>query len=529
LSEGRIEARPWSLARSPAAAWLAALLLAAVGWREGLAFALSSGGADRVEQLLFDAADNPPWLISAVAAALVLSRARELRAACGAPGAAALASGLLAPGLALLAWGRFVAAPELSLLGALAMALGSAYALGGGRLLRFLAVPLGLLAFAVPAPGAFVNRVVYPLQLWTADYTSFLLRPLPVSALQSADVIRTARHNFLVIEGCSGLGSMEVLSLLALAWAWQTRATWRQGLVLVAAAPAIAFGLNGFRVASLVLFPESGVWSDHTTQGVVAFAFGALGIALLDRFVVRRNPPEEAPPSPVSAGRASARPGALHAAWLAAAALASLAVPRYALVPLPSRGPLLPETEAPWTSEDPPVDPLYLGSVRPERSAQRRYLLAPEAGERLRLGPEAVSVFVAEDGRLEGTTSLRSPKVEVPGRGWKAESRSAAELPGRYRAQRVVARGEARRALSYTLYLGVGGTLEEGLRGFLSLDRSPFRRLERAHVVRISTEIAAAAGGERRAERRLGEIFRRLQPRIEALEHRAAESPGEGG
>jgi exosortase len=463
-----------------------------------------------------------------VAVALLASRRRELRAACGAAGSAARAALLLAPGLLLLAWGRFVSAPELALLGALAMAFGAAYAVAGFRLLRWLAVPLGLLAFAVPAPGAVVNRVIHPLQLWTADYAAALLRPLAVSALQTADVIRTPSHNFLVIEGCSGLGSIEVLTFLALAWAWQTRASLRQGLVLVAAAPAIAFALNGFRVASLVLFPEAGVWSDHTTQGVAAFALGALAIALLDRFVVRRELPGEEPPA-APAGRPARRPPAALAAWLGAAALASLLVPRYAAAPLPTRGPLLPAVPAPWTAEDQAIDTLYLGSVHYERAEQRSYRLAPEAVERLRLGPEPVGVLVAEDGRGSGTTSLRSPKLELPGRGWKAESRGSAELPGGYAAERVVARGEARRALTYTVYLGLGGVLEEGLRGFLSLDRSPLRRPERAHVLRISTELAGSDREARRAERRIREVFRLLEPRIEGLQPRRSVAPRESG
>lgn len=529
MSQGRLEARPGSLARPGAAAWLGLAALALVAWREGLVFAVSEGGAHQVENILFDAADNPPWVIATVVAALLASRWRDLRAALGSPGSLALASLLLAPGLALLAWARFVSAPELALLGTVAMALGTAYALHGGRLLRLLAVPLALLLFAIPAPGALVNQVVYPLQLWTADYAAALLRPLPLSALQSADVIRTPSHNFLVIEGCSGLGSMEVLTLLALAWAWQTRNTFREGLALVLAAPPIAFALNGFRVVSLVLLPDAGFWSNHTTQGVVAFALGALAIALLDRFAVRRGARAEEGAAPAPRASLPARPPLGLLLWLGAAALASLVVPRYAAPAYATYGALLPETLPHWSSEERPIDALYLGSVRTDRAALRTYTIAPDAPARPRIGSEPVGAFVAEDARQNRATSLLSPKLELPGRGWRAEQRTLHDLPGRTVAARVVARGEARRALSYTLYLGLGTPFEEALRAFLALDRSPFRWPERAHAVRLTTELPPDAGAERLADRRLVELFQGIRPRLEALQQKRAQSPREGG
>ena len=138
------------------------------------------------------------------------------------------------------------------------MAIGVAWLASARASRASLALPLGLLGFAVPVPGALVNQVVYPLQLWTASYAHALLELLGVTTLQSADVIRTPSHNFLVIEGCSGLGSMEVLTLLALAWAWQTRASLpAAGSCSSLAAPLIAFVLNGFRVVGLVRVPET--------------------------------------------------------------------------------------------------------------------------------------------------------------------------------------------------------------------------------------------------------------------------------
>jgi exosortase len=508
------------LRRAPAAGWLAAAALAALGWREGIAFALSNGGAADMEHLLFEAADNPPWLVTGIAAALLVSRRADLRRAVGAPGSMWHAATLLAPGLAFVAWGRLTAAGDLALVGAVAMALGAALALAGGRFARLVALPLGLLLFAVPFPGALVNQVVWPLQRWTASYANWLLQHLGVTVLHLGDVLRTASHNFLVIEGCSGLGSIEVLALLALAWAWQTGASFRHGLVLVAAAPVIAFVLNGFRVVSLVLFPESGVWSVHTTQGVVTFAIGTLCIALLDRWLegraAARVPPAAAsgPDGPDAGQRVEApprtRPRAAALAWLAAASAATLALQPFEQ-PSELRGPeLLPATLAgfrPLGELEP--DRLFLGAVRFSRIAYRAYAPDPPGAEVAR-----VAVFVGEDARRDRATSVLSPKTSYPGRAWTAVERADVDLPLGYRAERLVLESERTRLLAVRIHLGIAGVGREALWSFLALDRSPFAREGHGFVVRLSTEIGGGPQGLPRAERRLRDALRALHPHL---------------
>ncbi|HEX2485501.1 MAG TPA: exosortase/archaeosortase family protein [Myxococcota bacterium] len=516
MSEARSAAGAARLPRAAAVGWVALAALAAIGWREGLAFALSNGGAPDMEHLLFEAADNPPWLVTLIAAALLVSRRGDLRRAIGAPGSPLRAAALLAPGLALVVWARLTGAGDLALLGAVAMALGSALALAGGRFARLVALPLILLVFAAPIPGALVNQVVWPLQLLTADYAHWLLQQLGVTVLHLGDVLRTSRHNFLVIEGCSGLGSIEVLTLLALAWAWQTGASLRHGLALVAAAPIIAFVLNGFRVVSLVLFPDSQVWSVHTTQGIVTFAIGALCIALLDRWLDGRldaPAPAEATGAHASAGSAAPRPPAAVFAWLAAAALATVALPPFAQRGEVIGPALLPETLAgfrdPETLEP---DRLFLGSVRFSRSDYRSYEPDPA-----RAGTGRVAIFVGEDAWRHRSFSVRSPKTSYPGRGFVVEERAEVDLVHGYRAERLVLRGERSRTLAVRFYVGVEGATREALRAFLALERSPFARPGHGFVVRNSTELERGPQGVARAERRLRDAVRGLDLHLERL------------
>lgn len=515
MSEPDREARPRGLA--PRTAWLGAAALALLAWREGLAFAASSGGPADVEHIFFDAAENPPWLISIIALALLVSRRGDLRAALGRPASGLGPSLLLAPGLAFVAWARFVAAPDLALLGVLAMALGSAWLGFGARFARLVAAPLGLLLFCVPVPGALVNQVVYPLQLWTASYAHALLELLGVSTLHAADVIRTPAHNFLVIEGCSGLGSMEVLALLALAWAWQTRASFGHGLVLVLAAPLIAFVLNGFRVVGLVVFPDSDVWSVHTTQGVVAFALGTLLIALLDRLLSGRRPLADAAPAPAPEPRPAQPPRALLV-WLGVAALVSVALPSYEPRGLGAPRELLPASLPGWTAEDAPIDRLYLGSVRFDRAEARRYQAEVPPPGTSDGEPVRVTAFIGESDRRSRANGLQSPKNRVPGRGWSVEAMGSEDLPGGMTAERVIASAEGRRALSYVWYKGLENPWSEALWAFLALDQSPFQRDRRAYVVRLYTDLLAGPRADRNAERRVFAALRQLRPNLEGLD-----------
>jgi exosortase/archaeosortase family protein len=510
LSEARSPASALRLVRPPHAAWLGLGALALVGWREGLAFALSEGSAGSVEHMLFDAAENPPWLLAAVGAALLLSRARDVRAAVGAPGSPLLAALLLAPGLALLGWARFVDAPDLALLGTLAMGLGAAYAAAGGALLRLIALPLGLLAFALPVPGVLVNQVIYPLQMATAEYAHGLVTLIGHTTVRSADVIRTVSHTFLVIEGCSGLGSMEVLTLLALAWGWQTKAPFWRCVALAVAAPIIAFVLNGFRVVTLVLFPDNPLWSGHTVQGVVAFALGSLCIALLDRVLEGRP---RAAPGVAGAGAPSARPPLALAGWLAAAVVLSLAIPRYAVPGVQTRGSLLPENAGPWKSKSLEPDRMYLGSVHFDRAERRSYFAEqPPVGTSSSGRPVFVEAFVGEDWRRTRAESLRSAKNCVPGRGWWIDEQSELPLGVGFVVERTLARSESRRLLSWTYYVGVESAPIEAFRTFFALERSPFRRESFAYAVRITTEILAEDKDDAFANRRLRALYRAIEP-----------------
>lgn len=493
-----------------AGVWTLALALVALAWRE-LGFWIATHASrtgpveSEMESVFFDASRNPPWLIFAAAGLLLLARRSDLVRAWG-PAGSRVGSGLvLLLGVALAGWARFVSAPDLLIPALILAVLGLAWQAGGGRLAGFLAAPAALLLFAMPIPGILLNRVIFPFQLWTADYTFRLLEFLRVPVVQIADTLRTATNNFIVIEGCSGLGSMEVLTLLALAFAWYTRASLLQGTILVLAAPAIAFGLNGFRVVSMVLNPESDLVSVHTTQGLVAFAVGALCIALLDAVLVRVLPSRRAEVAARPVVAPSLGPAAL--AWLGLFAVVSLAVPRYEMPP-PQIPNLLPSPLAGYTDEELPTDRRFLGSVAFSLHDYRAYRPVEDPG-----APE-VRVFVGGDDRRDRTRSFQSTKNRVPGTGWLVEEHTEKELAGRLPVLSVQARSNDARTLSYSTEWNVGGTAYETLRAVLALDQSPLAREDWGLVLRATTVLPPGPGGRVLAERRLAELLRAMNQHL---------------
>ena len=497
---------------------LAVLALAGIAWHElwiwmatGRIAGKATTSHQDLEGVLFDPSRNPPWLVFPVVALLLAGRGRELLTRTGPPGPAWATGALGVLAVGLLGWARFVSAPDLMIPAAGLGILALGWATGGTPRLKLLLVPTVLLLFAMPLPGVFVNRVVFPLQIWTADYTTAVMHVLGLPLIQMGDVLRTPDKNFIVIEACSGMGSIEVLTLLALAYSWFTRSSLLQGALLVASAPAIAFGLNGLRVVTMVLNPDSAIVSVHTTQGLVVFAVGAVLIAVLDVWLTRLLPRGRAQAAEPAAGPGRA-PGLGALSLAAGAVLLSVALPRYEL-PLPITPPqFLPDSltaSGEWERQNVRVDQRFLGTVGFER-----YEFAElRRNERA----EPVAVFLGIDERRNRQRSLWSDKNLRPGAGWHLEDARPEPLPGRIDSTRLQVRSQEQRRFSFTTYWNVGSFFEELVRAVLGLDQSPFRRTDRAFVLRLGTSIDSADGGEFQARRRVFEAAAALNPLLVEL------------
>jgi len=159
------------------------------------------------------------------------------------------------------------------------MLVGIAIYFFGSRILSRVAVPLLLLALAIPIPQIIFNRIAFPLQLFASKCAVSAMQLFEIPVLRQGNVIELmplgarAPKRLAVVEACSGIRSLMTLVTLAVVYAYFTRpkapelssetletarkappkvfatfAFWR-AVILVAAAVPIAILTNALRVS----------------------------------------------------------------------------------------------------------------------------------------------------------------------------------------------------------------------------------------------------------------------------------------
>jgi exosortase len=460
----------------------------------------------------FEASDTSPQIVLGIVAGLLFRRRSQLREALGGAASPVLGTLCLASGVGYHVWAQWVDAPDLMVVSLGLVVLGTGFLLGGRPLARQLAAPLGILALAVPFPGAFLNLVVYHLQLASAALADVGIRALGFDVVLQSDILSIGSRKFEVIETCSGLRSIETLTLLAATWAVFFRCSARHGAWLLAATPVIAYLTNGIRVMVLVIDGRPEIQESHTAQGILMFLVGTVALSLVDRALLRLLGPD-ANVGPTAEAHHAARVDAWRGSGMVAAALLVMAAAALGLPGLRSTAPALsPPPELPrqlagWTVQEAPEAGHFLGSVH---FTHRSHLVY----ERNSL---SVSAFLGWDDRQLRVGSLLSDKNAVPGSGWVIEQRGQVELePGKIGMERVVARRFAERSVTLHAYRGTNGVFVETLRGALALDQSgsPFARPSRAGMLRVSTLVQPGPEGVREAEEALRGFLAELAPTL---------------
>jgi exosortase len=455
-----------------------------------------------VENWFFEPSDTSPGLVIALVLWLLWRRRRRLARAVGSPGAPALTAAFFGVGLATFFWAMRTGAAEIQALSAFFNTLGMAHAFGGGAALRIAAVPAVFLVFALPVPAPLLNEVVWKFQIWTAEYSGFLLQLLGQSAFVSGDQILQSDKVFQIIESCSGLRTIETLTMLTVLMVDLFRRRGLHAVLLLAAAPPVAFIMNGFRALTLIFNPHSDIASVHNLQGIVMLLAGVLLLYALDGGLDRMLTSRAPKPASRAAGGVPRFAPALTFGVLAALVALSF-LPAWALdrPPKPHLVDLLPRQLDGYDSRDLETDRIFLGQAGFSQLLHREYQ---------REGWK-IDVFVARAGlRLRGR-SFHSPKTAVPGSGWIVEGSEVREIQGRSVLIRVVRRG-TRRLMIYHWREGSSGWLEETLRTVLALDASPWAREGSPVVVRLMAPVAARPSSRRATESRLAAFLAQIAP-----------------
>jgi len=478
------------------------LVLGALAYRHLLFWDPGAPGLSGTAWFFFRISETAPQLLFLLAVPLFYRRRKRIAGALRGEPAPLLALPFLVLGVALYSWGHYTGALDLVLASLLAVTLGSALLLSGRRLARELMLPLLFLAFAIPLPGVITNQIIYPLQISTAIHTGWLLHAIGITTVRAGNMLLMASDSFQIIETCSGLRSIFVLTTLAVGWLSFFPTRRLPAVLLILSAPVIAYFVNILRILSLVLNPDADLASVHSVQGVGIFLLGLLVLYWVDKLLQRIPGGKQA-----SVAESEHAPP-LQAAWnrhghavalalmLAAMLGASVWGPRWN----PPNRPHRPKIELPnridgWKlARQLKPDRLFLGSV----GFRSRWYGEYERGD------DTISIFVGYDDRLNRSRSLLSPKNAVPGSGWQVEERTPIRLaPGGPLAESVTALSGAARTLSFHWYAGTDPLALEILRACLATDQSTLRRAGEAWVFRLTTEVEQARGGKQSAEARL--------------------------
>ena len=476
-----------------------------------------------VEFWLFLPGDSAPIVVILVAAWLAYRRSNRLRVLPLSTGPWSLILTFLFLGLVSFAWAVYTQALDLQVLSLGFVVAGMAVNYLGAPGLRVLWLPLVVLLFAVPLPAPLMLAVVYKLQMWTAALAGASLYALGIPHLVSGDQIIRVTEAFQVIEGCSGMRSIQILTLLTILLVdlFQRRG-WHAALLIVSA-PLVAFALNGVRVLTLILNPHSEIIAIHNLQGIAILLVGLIVVYAADGFLERFPALSRPAGDFLPAERKFSYPASLVAS--AATALALLGL-NAGLPPwesseseIASLHTLVGEALDKWSSEKLDPDFSFRGSARFGEVVKRKY--------RLDTGP--VSVFMAESDFDQRGGSPLSPVTAVPGSGWKlTEDEDLPDSRWGGVQERVAEKGKRRELVRHWV-VGTRGLLAETLRSFLALDRSPLRRAEPIVVVRLSTPIADRRANARgQAERRLDLVESRLEDAILTAAGLNGPSPSEG-
>ena len=144
----------------------------------------------------------------------------------------------------------------------------------GFRIIQVVAVPMLLLALAIPIPQIIFNKIAFPLQLFASKCAVAAMSFFEIPVLRQGNVIElmplgaTEPKRLAVVEACSGIRSLMTLVTLAVVYAYFTRPNrsagdppaagqppayrtfgfWRSVILIVSAVP-IAILTNAARVS----------------------------------------------------------------------------------------------------------------------------------------------------------------------------------------------------------------------------------------------------------------------------------------
>lgn len=168
--------------------------------------------------------------------------------------------------------------------------LGIVLYLMGPGFSRTAAFPILFLLLAVPLPYIIYYRLTFPMQLFSAKLSTYILKVIGVSVIRKGNILHLPEYTLEVIAACSGLRSLMTMVTIAVIFTVFSGFSKTKNLILVAASIPVAIAANAIRLTvtalgAYTIGPEFADGTIHEISGLIVFVAGLLLLLLCIRIL----------------------------------------------------------------------------------------------------------------------------------------------------------------------------------------------------------------------------------------------------
>ena len=159
----------------------------------------------------------------------------------------------------------------------------------GKDIFKILLFPVSFLLFMIPVPYSLMNLISVPLQLMATRVSANVIEACSIPVYREGNMLYFMNTQLEVAEACSGIRSIQALTMLAVIFMSMLKDGWKRETVMIVSAVPIALIANIVRISGTGVLAH--FYGDkaargflHDFSGIVIFAFGF--IALLGIFTL---------------------------------------------------------------------------------------------------------------------------------------------------------------------------------------------------------------------------------------------------
>jgi exosortase D (VPLPA-CTERM-specific) len=415
---------------------------------------------------------------------------------------------LILAGLGLRLIGQLSTMPALVHYALLLALYGLVLALTGPVVFRRLLMPLFILIFMVPLPPVLSGQLSLQLQLLSSQLGVWVIRAAGVSVFLEGNVIDLGSYQLEVAEACSGLRYLFPLMTLAFMIAYVFRGpVWKLAIVFLSSIP-ITVLMNSLRIGLIGITVDR--WGTrmaegllHEFEGWVVFMVSTFLVLVVAAGLTRVGRSKGLPatgamkssastaPQRASIGTPAVTPDArfqnLPQSFIAAAVLVAVGVTAEFTLPerpenAPARADFIdfPARLGGWVGSREKLDAVYLDALKLDDYLLMNY----RDGE-----GSPVNLYVAYYQSQRNGMSVHSPRLCLPGGGWKVTKFEQYQIPATnghpsWPVNRIVIEQDGRKQLVYYWFRERGRRLtnEYVVRWYLFWDALRINRTDGALV-----------------------------------------------